>query len=146
MTKFRASDAWLLYSVINAGKGWVQLKDVSATGDFVMHSIFNFDQVREGVTRLTAEGLLDVRETKLRPTPEADRLWKKAIPSFLADSQFDKLKKLEKLLIRETRVDREGSTAPGQHGGITEQDFRTAVDAYLKETNEIIQKSFQKRR
>jgi hypothetical protein len=51
------SDAWLLFSIALAGgDGGASLSRILAAGDYVNHAIFNGDELRGGLSRLTARG------------------------------------------------------------------------------------------
>jgi hypothetical protein len=49
------SDAWLLFSIALAGgDGGASLSRILATGDYINHAIFTGDELRGGLSRLTA--------------------------------------------------------------------------------------------
>jgi hypothetical protein len=51
------TDAWLLFSIALAGgDGGTGLRAVIAAGDYVNHAIFTGDELRGGLSRLTARG------------------------------------------------------------------------------------------
>jgi hypothetical protein len=76
------SDAWLLQAVLLAGEGGpVRLEHVIARGDEIEHAIFTLNELRYGISRLQAAGLLAFRDGLSHPTAAAIRLWSSPSPT-----------------------------------------------------------------
>jgi hypothetical protein len=51
------TDAWILFSIALAGgDGGAGLRGIIAAGDYIEHAIFTGDELRDGLSRLTARG------------------------------------------------------------------------------------------
>jgi hypothetical protein len=65
---FRRSDAWLLLSIIYAGKP-ADTKVIREVGDFINHAIFTDDELEGGLARLEAAGHIVAQNGRFAASP-----------------------------------------------------------------------------
>lgn len=71
-------DAWLLISILYSKKqdNTFRWKSVISTGDFINHSIFNYEEINAGVEKLVLTGYLSINGSKIFVTDKATKLLK----------------------------------------------------------------------
>jgi hypothetical protein len=64
---YSQSDSWLLLSIMYAAKDRdALLVEIIAAGDWLNHSIFNFDELKSGFAKLIFDGYFEEAEEKFR--------------------------------------------------------------------------------
>ena len=73
MEKFKPSDGWLFATLMRWSN--YSLKDVISTGYAKNHSIFNLDEINDGLSRLIAFGFASITGKKVKATAEAKQFF-----------------------------------------------------------------------
>ncbi len=59
LNKWQWSDAWVMLSMVSSGnKHAFSIKDIIASGDHINHSIFNYDELANGLAKLESCGFI----------------------------------------------------------------------------------------
>jgi hypothetical protein len=120
---FGGADDWVLLSVVHAGRGGpADLRWIIACGDWINHAIFNYEEVRGGLSRLLRGGLVRQSSKGWAASRAAARAASVRGRGF--SKQFDALNAL---------MDKTKPRAKSPRlKGVTPKTFEAAVQAYLK--------------
>jgi hypothetical protein len=118
--EFQGADDWVLLSVINGGPG---LRGIIAAGDWINHAIFNYEELRGGLTRLLRAGL--VRQTPKGWSAARSAIRAIRVPGRGFKNQYDALG----VLMDAAKVQK---NAPRLRG-LTPRTFEAAYQAYHKD-------------
>ncbi len=71
------SDAWLLMSIHSDDKKGTDLRGIISTGDYINHSIFNLDELKNGLEKLIAIDYVHIDDNRYFTTKTFARDYKK---------------------------------------------------------------------
>lgn len=126
-TSFSSSDAWLLHSLYYAAgesNSGLTLRNIIATGDYLNHAVFTFEELRGGLERLGRIGYAEKRDGLyfLGDAFYADLNRSGRIPK----STLKQGEHLEKMLKKKT-------SGAGEISLPDNSEYEAAVRAYLPE-------------
>lgn len=128
--QFCWSDAWLLCSVILAsGKDSAPLEKIIAVGDAINHAIFNYDEVKNGLTKLISNNLIEQKGDLFLATQETVNLYEKAKKRA---SLLRATENMERLLIKRwNHTDKQTKKNDGKVSlKLSRKKFESAVKKY----------------
>jgi hypothetical protein len=136
--KLQWSDVWLLQAIVLCGRsGAGSLQDIVATGDYINHSIFTYEEVSSGLFRLTVAGLVAEVDSTFVPTTEALHRYEAA--EIFGDGIYEVWVRLAKNYGIERPAGQKQSVAPDhEYSGISRESFAAAVSAWNDEAAAII--------
>ena len=95
------SDAWILASMLTSGeKHLFSVRDIIASGDYINHSIFNYDELAHGIAKLESIGFIKQQNDKFLTTDKFVNEFKNVLKNSknilkLCDKMFEKLSLIE---------------------------------------------------
>ncbi|MDD4978337.1 MAG: hypothetical protein PHI29_06880 [Gallionella sp.] len=131
--KLQWSDVWLLQAIVLCGRnGAGSLQDIVATGDYINHSIFTYEEISSGLFRLTAARLVAEVDSTFVPTTEALRGYEAA--EILGGGIYEVWARLAKNYGVERPAGQHQSVGPDhEYSGISRESFAAAVSAWNDE-------------
>jgi hypothetical protein len=72
ISDLNSSDAWLMLSISETGGS---LRDIVSVGDYINHSIFNPEEIEEGLKKLLAIGYVNIRGKKISSSAKFRKAW-----------------------------------------------------------------------
>ncbi|MFL5729979.1 MAG: hypothetical protein ACJ75J_10875 [Cytophagaceae bacterium] len=69
-----SSDAWLMLSISEISGGG-SLRTIVSVGDYINHSIFNPEEIEDGLKRLSAIGYVNIRGQKISSSAKFRKAW-----------------------------------------------------------------------
>jgi hypothetical protein len=138
--KLQWSDVWLLQAVVLCGRNGVgSLKDIVATGDYINHSIFTYEEMSGGLFRLTTAGLVAEEDGTFAATTEALRAHEAA--EILGGGIFEVWERLAKNYGVERPSGQQRSVGPHhEYSRISLDSFSAAVRAWNDEAAAIMKR------
>jgi len=130
-TKWTASDAWLLHAIVmSCGEKNVtsDFRSIVSCGDYINRSIFNYEEVKDGVERLMAVDYVEVVDSALRLSRKFRRDVK-SIKKPAKDLQKFTHQLRELLLTEKLDASKIIALKPEV---LSPEKWREAVDAYLE--------------
>jgi hypothetical protein len=127
-----SSDAWLLHAILLAEKsGDASLEDVVSDADLINHAVLTFDEIDEGVARLSQAGFITVVKKRFRPTLRATQLLKG-----VRDLAIRKGSDTVRARLGVPEPSRSRTVVPSdpgtKSGAFTATDYAKVVKSYLK--------------
>ena len=122
------SDAWLLMSIISTDKSGTDLRGIISSGDYINHSIFNLDELKNGLEKLISIDYVRIEESRYFTTKTFNRDYKK-----LKTYPKAMLKAVDQLheLLKTKSID-ESKLKPLSEDIISESILKNAYNEYMK--------------
>jgi len=93
---YKKSDTWLLLAIIYANfeKNGATLQSIIDTGDYIMHAIFNDDELNEGIDRLLRGNFLIKKNNLFSLTNKTKKLYSQINKKYKTTmKQFEEMQK-----------------------------------------------------
>ena len=127
-TNWNWSDAWLLMSIISVDKKGTDLRGIISTGDYINHSIFNFEEIKAGLEKLISIDYVRIEQSRYLTTKTFAHDYKK-----LKTHPQGMLKAVDQLheLLKTKEID-DNKLKPLSEDIISESILKTAYNEYMK--------------
>ena len=101
-----SADTWVLLAIIyGGGTRGATLTDIISAGDYINHAILRYEELRDGLARLLAAGVIVERDGCYYPTPEALAAYRQPIhPRRFISTEWDALEQWLASRLRDTPV------------------------------------------
>ena len=127
-TNWNWSDAWLLMSIQSVDKKGTDLRGIISTGDYINHSIFNLDELKNGFEKLIAIDYVRIDDNRYFTTKTFTRDYKKL--KTYPKAMLKAVDQLHKLL--QTKEIDESKLEPLSDDIISESILKNAYEEYMK--------------
>ncbi|HEU0143522.1 MAG TPA: hypothetical protein VFQ47_01935 [Nitrososphaera sp.] len=125
------SDAWLLLSIIYAGKpSGATLEKIIAAGDFINHAIFNPDELASGFARLKSGGYIKEKRGIFSATEKVMRAYSKTTSPRRAVHK--ELEDIEILIGAASSASEQPHSNNLKYAGFSEEAYAEAVKRYIE--------------
>ena len=125
------SDAWLLLSIIYAGRGGAAtLQRIITIGDGINHAIFSADEFESGLARLTSGGYIKEKDGVFSATPEVMRDYAKTTTPRRAI--YKELEDVARLIGAASDMSEQPHQNEQKYAGFSTAAFGEAVGKYCK--------------